>query len=157
MTRPSAETYDQVIVQALESMAFMLAEESTDSIDALIEDAEHIQSVRISADELAGDVYVLGSSGFLVELAAGMLGMDEDEIIGTDYPEQAASELANVLAGEIVIAIGGAEKPISIGLPEAVTSEWVAEMLNSEQDISNICRLRTDFGTLMVVVKMSGA
>lgn len=113
---------DALIANALERMAFVL----TDHAES--EDAQHYKQhahITYVSDEEEADIFLSASDGFLREFAASLLGMDEDDPEVAQELVAGLTELANILAGEIVVCLGGEEKRFVLGIPQACAPESV--------------------------------
>jgi len=108
---------EHVVAGALERTAFVLTDPA-ESQEAYSYN-QHAHITFTSAEE-ESDVYLSASDGFLREVAASMLGLEEDDpsLIAEELSE-ALPELANILAGEIVVCLGGEEKRFMLGIPDA--------------------------------------
>lgn len=106
---------ERVVAGALERTAFVLTDPS-DLREALVYD-QHAHITYTSAGEEA-DIFLSASEGFLREVAASMLGLEEDDPELASELGEALSELANILAGEIVVCLGGEETRFVLGIPE---------------------------------------
>lgn len=114
---PGLETpqLERVVAGALERAAFVLTDPAEPQ-EAFSYD-QHAHITYTSSDEEA-DVFLSASEGFLREVAASMLGLEEDDPALTAELGEALTELANILAGEIVVCLGGEEKRFVLGIPD---------------------------------------
>jgi hypothetical protein len=107
---------DGLVANALEQMAFVMA----DPVDSPEGDFDRHSRIEFWNEHERSEVFVSASDGFLVELASSMLGEDEDDVEASEDGVLALKELANVLAGEVITALGGAKIPFNLGIPELV-------------------------------------
>ena len=63
---------------------------------------------------------MVASAAILQELAANMLGIDEDEEIEETQKHDALKEALNVICGNVLPAIAGRQAVFNIGAPEMV-------------------------------------
>ena len=113
---------ERIVTNSLERAAFVLTDPVGLEVPATFDSHAHI-TYKSAAEQ--ADIYLSASDGFLRELAASMLGLEEDDPeIDADLGE-ALSEFANILAGEIVVALGGEEQRFALGIPELVGIEKV--------------------------------
>jgi two-component system chemotaxis response regulator CheY len=117
-----SETLEILTANALERTAFVLSDPA-DVAPAKTFDRHARISYR-SESELA-DIYLSASEGFLRELAASMLGIEEDDPSIVEELGAALSEMANIIAGEIVVALGGEEQRFTLGIPKIVPIESI--------------------------------
>jgi CheY-specific phosphatase CheX len=68
----------------------------------------------------SGTITVRATAGFLRGLAANLLGVEPDEVSDESCAQDAIRELANLLAGSVVVELGGRESTYSLGLPQVV-------------------------------------
>jgi len=105
--------------EILEKMAFimLMPMEGEANQDELL----HSKISYFGPDEQA-DLHISASADLLIELASNMLGVDEDEVDASVEGVQALNELANIVCGEVIGALGGEETVFSQGIPETVQS-----------------------------------
>lgn len=102
-------------MNALEATAFMI----TDSVSSIGEEPLAYNSViSIRGEDQIMSIILSATGGFLEELASSMLGVDPSEIDEQIEGPQALSEFANILGGEVVMALGGAERSFTLSLPQ---------------------------------------
>ena len=106
------EELDQAVRKSLEAMAFVLVDPSEDEAPY---DALH-RWVEFSGEDVRGRLRVSGAPGIAREVAAGMTGLDEEEL-AEDALGQAVEELTNILAGRVLVLLGGEERPFQLGIP----------------------------------------
>lgn len=106
----------ELVIQAAESMAFMLVDGS-DEVSLDHGDPNASVSIALSG-AAAGVVRIEAFGAFGEEFARGLTGVDEDEPVSADDLRAAMGELANTLGGSVVRYLGGAELNIKLGLPE---------------------------------------
>ncbi len=119
MTPVDQDTLRTIITDALERTAFVIADPCDDGDeDALPTPTRHAR-IRYTGPE-AGGLEVSATDGFLVELASSLLGVEPDEVRADAEGLDALRELANILGGSALLAIGSETKPYSLGLPEII-------------------------------------
>ncbi|MGE3175302.1 MAG: hypothetical protein AB7O97_21945 [Planctomycetota bacterium] len=121
----------RMVVQAalvLERMAFVIAEPTDQDPLAAIAACSHCAWVRIGERD-DGFVVVAAAEGFVREVAAGMLGLEPDEVALDDHGDATVLELANVLGGHLIHEQDGDLSPLRLHLPEAVTSARAGELI----------------------------
>ena len=108
------EKLSELVCEALERTAMVFAEPMEgDSPDGITRVARIIYE-----GEESGEMILAASDGFALELASSMLGEDEDAIAAGNEGALALAELANIVCGSVVVAIGGEQRAITLGLPE---------------------------------------
>ncbi len=103
----------RLAIEALERTAFVLADPSPEP-DAL-PTADTFAQIDFSGPE-AGGIDLHASRAFARNLAASLLGTDAPEVSDTQA-EEALRELANILGGSVIRALGGEDCRFSLGLP----------------------------------------
>jgi CheY-specific phosphatase CheX len=69
-----------------------------------------------------GVLHLAASEGFVRELAAGLLGVEPADVDVKTHGDDALREMANIVAGSVILALSGAECEYSLGLPELVAN-----------------------------------
>lgn len=121
---PSLDTaeLDLLIANALERMAFVLTEHGDEvEVDAFDQHAR----VTYSSEHEEAEVYLSASEGFLREFAASLLGLEPEDPRLAPNLTAGLTELANILAGEIVVSLGGEEQRFVLGIPESCSVDTV--------------------------------
>jgi CheY-specific phosphatase CheX len=108
---PNALT--RLVVDALERTAFVLADPSDDP-DALPA-ADTFAQIDFHGPT-SGQVELRASRAFARNLAASILGSDASDISDLQS-EEALRELANIVGGSVITALGGSDCRFSLGLP----------------------------------------
>jgi hypothetical protein len=105
----------EAAVAALERSAFVFAEPLDDTgappADALF------ASIRVTGS-VRGELHLAASQGFLRELAASLLGVEASEVDPGAHGADALKEMANMIAGSVVVHYGGEDRAYTLGLPE---------------------------------------
>ncbi len=105
-----------MISSALERIAFVFAE----PIDASTEhSANRHASITFESAGDSGTIFLSAEDGFLHELAANLLGVEMEEV-SDEESSQALTELANIVGGEIILALGASSIPFQLGLPGVI-------------------------------------
>jgi CheY-specific phosphatase CheX len=103
----------RLVIDALERTAFVLADPCDDP-DALPA-ADTFAQIDFHGPT-TGNVELRASRAFARNLAASILGSDASDI--TDMQsEEALRELANIIGGSVITALGGSDCRFSLGLP----------------------------------------
>jgi CheY-specific phosphatase CheX len=137
---------------ALERMAFVITEQSQRSIgEALANTAFH---AMVSVEGEQGGVLLLvsASPGFVTEVASGMMGLDPSELDADEHGASAVTELANILGGELVMAMGGDEMPLRLGLPSSLDDASAGSMADRAATGGWAGTLQSDAGELLVAL-----
>lgn len=136
MTQMTSESFQSVVASALERMAFVIADPTERTSTEVVAEATHHAAVAIGDESPQFVLMVSATDGLLVEVAANMMGLDNEEI---DCAEQGAAiiaELANVFAGELAMVLGGVEASPRLGLPEAISGQVANTLLARSADSS---------------------
>lgn len=144
MTAAADGRLAEVTIDTLEKLAFLFAS----SVEAAPEVEEsHLTTVRVEfTGAFAGGVEVSLSGPVLAELAANMLGAMDGEPLAPDAQLDALKELANVVCGNMLPALGGDEAEFNIRAPQPVPADrpaWAAPAACCCLALDNgICRVR---------------
>jgi CheY-specific phosphatase CheX len=140
------------VANALERMAFVVVEPSGDTPAAVLAGSTYHAVIGLQHDDGHGVVMVAATDGFLQEFIAGMLGLEQEAIDLGDHGAGAVMELANVLGGEAVMAVGGAESPLRLGLPECLDAAASGELLRRVAREAGYfaCALASEGGRILV-------
>ena len=115
MTIERDEVLD-LLVNALEQVAFVFVD-PCELEDCWGDELSSTTMIDFEGDGNSIRVYLCADEAFLRELAAGMLGIEEQEVATGVEGHQALDELANILGGELILALGGSDQPFQLGLP----------------------------------------
>lgn len=119
------ETINEVICRVLEETAFFFPE-PTDVIEGVDYDSLDMVEVSVSyTGSQSGRVILLLSADFCRELSANMLGEDNDENDSSEAYYDAAKELVNITAGQLMTALHGTKAVFNLSPPDirTLTSE----------------------------------
>ena len=140
-----------VVVEALERMAFVLADEhlGDDQSEGLAERVE----IRLSRQEdgAEGRIRLAANEMFALELGSSLIGDEPDEVDLATIGRPALLELANVIGGEVVRLLGGTDVPFKLGLPAAIDADVEVE------GSAKTCLVTDLDGRLDVAVELDGA
>jgi CheY-specific phosphatase CheX len=151
MSSVTADSFAGLIALALERMAFVVVEPGdADPQEALTSCVAHA-CVRISG-EFERVVCVSATPGLVGEVAAGMMGVETEEIDVAEHGGATVAELANVLGGELVMLLTGGDSTLTLGLPREVDAAEAAACLASSGDTGFAVVLTADTGRLLVAV-----
>jgi hypothetical protein len=138
----------ELITEALERIAFVITEPCDESDLPL--PFSPTQRARISIGGVGrATVWLEADDGFLCEFAAGLLGCDPDEVDPTAAGRDALSELANIIGGSVVVALGGTDREYRLGLPQALDpAADPVEVAPIDRDDAVHCLLASDEGAI---------
>jgi CheY-specific phosphatase CheX len=136
MSTIHSDTLCELAIAALERTAFVVAEPADEDFADDLPDCEWYSCIEYSGPQ-AGSIYLAGSTGFLLELAASLLGVDAEEVVAEKEGLDALREMTNIIGGSVVTRLGGDHCELSLGLP-AVVSKDVASKHNSETITSTL-------------------
>lgn len=113
------DTLQTIITEALERTAFVIVDPCDAENAGSLNPATHHARIRYSGPA-SGEIFVSASAGFLIELASSILGVEPSQVRVDVEGSDALRELANIVGGSALVAIGGEDTPFSLGLPEVV-------------------------------------
>ncbi len=116
---------------ALETVAFVAVDIGTS--DQPHEFARHGE-IQFHGQGAHGRLSLSASDGFLAELASSMLGVEPEEVDALRDGQAALLELLNIVAGEVIVELGGQEEAIKLGMPASTAAPMTGEievLLNS--------------------------
>ncbi len=113
-THLDPDTLARLAIDALERTAFVLADPCGDSTN--LPAADTFARIGFSGPS-NGSVELHASRAFARNLAASILGCDASEISDVQA-EEALRELANIVGGSVITALGGSDCRFSLGLPK---------------------------------------
>ena len=155
MTTITAQDFQATAANALERMAFVFTEPATETLGEVLAHACAHATIEISGDSHRAWILVSATRGFLGEVAASMMGVEAEEIDIDEHAEATVHELANVLGGELVMAMGGADTPLRLSLFEtlddATVGERIDEVSSGEHGWTTV--LKADSGFLMIACR----
>ena len=119
MNEINATTLADLTIDALERTAFVVAEPAEEEFMDDLAECEWGANIKYSGPQV-GQVYLSASTGFILELAASILGTDVDEVTVEIEGQDALREMSNIVGGSIVSELGGDRCELSLGLPGLV-------------------------------------
>lgn len=135
--------------RALERMAFVLAEPVDVDPEQALAAANHFASVAIVGNGL-GFTLVAADDGFLCEVAAGMLGIEPNEVPLAVHGDPTALELANVLGGHAIHESDGDQSRLRVELPVRIDRTVAAALLQQARASGYAGVIATDQGRLLI-------
>lgn len=141
MSTIDATSLADMTISALERTAMVLAEPAAESD----EQPELQRFARIAYWGPSKGTLTLGATdGFLCELAASLLGVEADEVDVETHGHDVLKEMANTVAGSVIVALSGEICEYSLGLPELVAGAAMPAAPSAA------CTLVADGGALQV-------
>ena len=142
---PFSQSLNTVTADTLESLAlvFLVPEE-----DAPRSSGKTIRAGVTFTGRFNGALEISVSSALLAELAENMLGLGES--IDLDLQKDAVKEFANVICGNILPTIGGAEEIFLVGTPSVL--EGPAVVREDSWALAGKTKLFTEEGTMTVTL-----
>lgn len=150
MTGIRSDEFLGTAANALERMAFVITEPSAASAGEVLAEAGFAARVEIRGDDRSGWLVVVATAGFVREVAAGMLGLEADEVDVDDHGDATVAELANVLGGEMIMLAGGGDAPFRLGLPAPVDDERTGQLVDQALAGGFVCVLAAESGKLLL-------
>jgi CheY-specific phosphatase CheX len=129
----TSDSFCGLVIQALERMAFVLAEPIELTPGEVL--ASCVAHAAIDLDgETPYRLCVAATPGMVREIAAGMMGIDAEEIDVDEHAAATVAELANVLGGELIMLLTSGVAAASLGLPSPVDGDAVGAVLDDPAD-----------------------
>ena len=122
MDQAVAKILSIVALETLEKMAFVFGTTVEDQAAAEKKGEPVTVQVRFRGP-FCGALELTISEAVLPELAANMLGIDENGPIGRDHQQDALCEIANVVCGRLLPLIGGRKAEFFIDQPAILSSQ----------------------------------
>ena len=113
MTSLDQQSLARMVASVLERTMFIFAEPT-----APAESTGPWSSAITFSGAFNGAVTVTASEGFVRQLVGGFVSVEPQEADLAKFGQDAMNELANLVGGQIVAALGGEERPIRLGLPD---------------------------------------
>jgi chemotaxis protein CheY-P-specific phosphatase CheC len=107
-------------VQTLEKLAFIFAMPEEEDIQP--EEGETVDVAIRFSGPFTGSMLMFYPQSDLDELAANMLGLDDDEEISGEQKLDALKETINIVCGNVLPAIGGKEAVFDIAPPQIIAT-----------------------------------
>ncbi|MEA3279172.1 MAG: chemotaxis protein CheX [Thermodesulfobacteriota bacterium] len=136
-----------VAVDTLEKLAFIFSfpEDERDTTGH-----SSVTAAAISfTGPFTGNLVITFSVSALPELAANMLGLDDEDEVSLDQQYDALKETINIICGNILPAVFGKQSIFNIGSPEIITeAEAIKEAVKNDDETraESIVRLALDEG-----------
>ncbi len=147
------EILRRVAEKTLESLAFMLPmdeEYQPDEAQRPTEDDSALVASVCFSGPFGGTLFVAFPSCMLSELAENMLGLDfEAAAPTTDQQRDALKELGNVICGNLLPEIAGAEAEFDVGAPELLTQGTIPQSYR-QRPLSAGARFWLDSGSVLL-------
>ena len=156
MNPVTADSFAGLAAVALERMAFVVSEPSPETTpgEVLVSCAAHaVVAVR---GEQGYTLAVGATPGIVREIASGMMGIEPDELDPDDHARATVDELANVLAGELVMLLTGGDGTLALSLPREAAAAEVDALLDGATAHGVCAVLVSDGGKLLLVVRPDG-
>jgi CheY-specific phosphatase CheX len=104
----------KLVAVALERTVFI----STEPAPSQLSSGQPTYSATIKfGGQATGSLMLVATEGFARQLAAGFTCMSPGEVDLPTFGQDAMNELANIVGGQVVTALGGEHKAIRLGLP----------------------------------------
>ena len=133
------KTLSNIAIETLEKLAFLFAFPA-DGAETGQPGPGVAASVSFSGI-FSGTLVIKVTFEILSELAANMLGVDEDDETTLDQQNDALKETLNVICGNLLPAIAGAQEVFNIGPPEIAIE---GEPLKNSNQRRTTCNVKLD-------------
>jgi CheY-specific phosphatase CheX len=145
------EILESSFVDVLEKFAFMFADSTPPSELAFPQEPFLHATIGFNGPR-KGTIHVVATSSFCVQLAANVLGIDL-KCMTPESGADAFKELLNVVCGEVLVRIAGADVVFNLTIPNIVTKpadEWGQLILDPA-----ICGLLVDDMPLLFKMELA--
>ena len=152
MNSITQDSFAGISAVALERMAFVLTEPVTASpAEVLVQSAAHA-CIDVHGTQNY-QVMVSATPGLVREVASGMMGIEPEDIDVDDHGPATVAELANILAGELIMLLTAGDVQMSLGLPQPVGDEEAGGMIDAIGAGGCCCVVGNDDGRMLVAVR----
>ncbi|MCP4644249.1 MAG: chemotaxis protein CheX [bacterium] len=110
------EVLGQVFPEILENLAFMFADEA-DPAELQDPPEDGITAAMEFTGQFSGSIAVTVPAAMCLELAANMLGVDEEDERAMDKARDALKELLNITCGHVLTSLAGEEPVFDLSVP----------------------------------------
>lgn len=117
MNSVDGDVFQEAVARALERMAFVFTAPGHDNAREVLAGPVMHARVGVAGGDETVVFCVTASHDFLVEVASAMMGVEAAAIDIDQHGPAAAIELASTLGGELVMAMGGKQRSLRLGLP----------------------------------------
>ena len=117
MSQLTSQRIGQLVIEALERTAFVLAETVDAGKAAHLPKPSHFSRI-VYTGPTQGEVFLSASDGFVRELTSSMLGVEPEDVDAEIEGQDAIKELVNIVGGSTILELGGADCQYSLRLPE---------------------------------------
>lgn len=135
----------ELVTTALERTAFVMADFADPVEDGADFTPSHFALLTYGGAG-SGTIFLEADDGFVRELAASLLGVEEDEVDTATHGQDALNELSNIVGGSVVIALGGDDHRFLLNLPQTASRNQAPD----SSDQSCQCLLESENGLLRV-------
>ena len=130
MSHKYSQLLAEVAADTLEQLAFIFSFTDDPDENALWEDK--VTGCHVTFDgPHQGEILLAANSAVLPELAANMLGMDDEEAPTREHQEDALREALNVICGNLLPKIGGIEAVFDISAPAVLPGDEMQTKLEA--------------------------
>ncbi len=126
MSQLTSQRIAQLVIEALERTAFVLAEPVDPERAAELPAVTCFSRILYTGPD-QGQLFLAASEGFMRELVSSLLGVEPEDVDPVSQGEDAIKELANIVGGSTVLELGGADCEYSLNLPELVEAPEMPE------------------------------
>ena len=113
MSQLTSQRIGQLVIEALERTAFVLAETVDAGRAAELPKPIHFSRI-VYTGPTQGEVHLAAIDGFVRELASSILGVEPEEVDTETQGQDAIKELANIVGGSTILELGGADCTCSL-------------------------------------------
>ncbi len=126
MSQLTSQRIAQLVIEALERTAFVLAEPVDKGRAAELPAVTCFSRIFYSGPD-QGQLFLAASDGFMRELVSSLLGVEPEDVDLASQGRDGIKELANIVGGSTILELGGADCEYSLDLPELVEASDTPE------------------------------
>lgn len=150
MKTVEANDFSATAQSALERMAFVFVEPSPELHGEVLAESHFHAQVEIVGEDGNTTLGVSATNEFICEVAGAMMGIDATEIDVDEHGPATVSELSNVLGGELIMAMGGGDSAMRLGLPRAVDDESAGQLADACAHGGQVVVLQSENGHVLI-------
>lgn len=149
MAEQIREALSQVAVETFEKLAFMFAFPGDEEPGQQIE--ELVSASVVFSGPFSGQIIIHISKAVLPELAANMLGLDDESDVTVDQQYDALKEALNVVCGNLLPVIAGRQHIFNMKMPRILPQDEIPQ----SEPVSRV-RLEFDEGECKIAMYVDG-
>ena len=126
MNQLTSQRIAQLVIEALERTAFVLAEPVDAARAAELPAVTYFSRIFYTGPD-QGQLFLAASEGFVREPASSLLGVEPEEVDPASQGQDVIKEMANIVGGSTILELSGVDCHYSLKLPELVDAPEMPE------------------------------